>query len=278
MTTPAAGTRPPAGKDRKARKKKRNPGWVPNQHGAWAMLVVPFLMGTYLRLRDGEPGWFLVPLFACWMVGYFAFNAASGWLKAPAKRRHQWVKPLAVYGALSAAAGVVTLALVGWPLVGWALAFVPLLLPALWLAAQRNERATVGGGLTIAAASLMVPIARHPHVLDALRPEAALTWVVTGLVFAYFFGTVLYVKTNIRERGRPEWMVASVAYHGICAIATVPMAFAGLASWWWPLFFLLCGLRAWLIPGRHWSAKHIGFLEVGMSTLLLVCFAVWPGA
>ena len=82
--------------------RKRNPGWVPNQHGAWAMLVVPFAMGAFLRVRDGEPWFFLVPLFACWMLGYFAFNAASGWLKAPAKRRHQWVKPLGVYGALSA--------------------------------------------------------------------------------------------------------------------------------------------------------------------------------
>ena len=259
------------------RTKKRDPGWVPNQHGAWAMLVVPFLLGTYLRLRDGEPGWFLIPLFACWMLGYFAFNAASGWLKAPQKRKHQWVKPLAVYGATSVVSGLIALLLAGWPLLTWAPAFVPLLLPALWLAAQRNERATVGGGLTIAAASLMVPIARHPNALDALRPEAGPTWLLTLLVFAYFFGTVLYVKTNIRERGRPEWMVASVAYHGAWAILTVPLAFAGLAAWWWPLFFLLCTVRAWLIPGRHWSAKHIGFLEVGMSTQLLVCFAIWPG-
>ena len=180
-------------------------------------------------------------------------------------------------GATSVVSGLIALLLAGWPLLTWAPAFVPLLLPALWLAAQRNERATVGGGLTIAAASLMVPIARHPNALDALRPEAGPTWLLTLLVFAYFFGTVLYVKTNIRERGRPEWMVASVAYHGAWAILTVPLAFAGLAAWWWPLFFLLCTVRAWLIPGRHWSAKHIGFLEVGMSTLLLVCFAIWPG-
>lgn len=259
------------------RKKKRNPGWVPNQHGAWAMLVVPFAMGTFLRLRDGEPGWFLLPLFACWMLGYFAFNAASGWLKAPVRRRHQWAKPLVVYGALSVVAGLATLLTAGWGLASWAPAFIPLLVPALWLAAQRNERATLGGGLTIAAASLMVPIARFPQVADALRPEAGLTWITTALVFAYFFGTVLYVKTNIRERGRPEWLIASVAYHAVWAILTVPMAFAGLAAWWWPPFFVLCTVRAALIPGRHWSAKHVGFLEVAMSTLLVVCFGAWPG-
>ena len=272
MTTPATSARPAR------RKKKRNPGWVPNQHGAWAMLVVPFRMGSFLRVRDGEPWLFLVPLFACWMLGYFAFNAASGWLKAPPKRRHQWVKPLVVYGSISVVAGLLALALAGWGLLAWAPAFVPLLLPALWLAAQRNERATVGGGLTIAAASLMVPIARYPFALDALGAGTALTWIVTLLVFLYFFGTVLYVKTNIRERGRPEWMVASVGYHAACIVLAAVLAWVGRAPWWWTGFFALTTLRSWLIPGRHCSAKHIGFLEVGMSTLLLVCFAIWPGA
>ncbi|MDO5533495.1 MAG: YwiC-like family protein [Propionibacteriaceae bacterium] len=259
-------------------KKKKNPGWVPNQHGAWAMLVVPFVLGTTLRLRDGEPGWFLAPLFACWMLGYFAFNAASGWLKAPTPRRPPWVKPLAVYGAASVVFGLVALLLAGWGLLTWAPAFVPLILPALWLAAQRNERATVGGALTIAAASLMVPIARHPHMPDAVGPGTGATWLVTALVFAYFFGTVLYVKTNIRERGRPEWMIASVAYHAAWVAVAAALAWFALVPWWWTAFFALTTLRAWLVPPRRWSAKHIGFLEVAMSTLLLVCFWVWPGA
>lgn len=270
MTSRTTSTRPRG-------RKKRNPCWIPNQHGAWAMLVVPFVLGSFLRLRDGEPGWFLIPLFACWMLGYFAFNAASGWLKAPAKRRHQWVKPLLVYGALSVLAGLLTLAIAGWPLLTWAPAFVPLVLPALWLASRRHERATVGGALTIAAASLMVPIARYPHGWDALQLDAGLTWIVALLAFLYFFGTVLYVKTNIRERGRPGWLVASVAYHAACVLLAAVLAWAGLAAWWWAGFFALTTLRSWLIPRRHWSAKHIGFLEVGLSTLLVVCFAIWPG-
>ena len=50
-------------------KKKRGPGWIPNQHGAWAMLVLPFLLGVSLRLTDlaagraSGSGWFLAPLF-----------------------------------------------------------------------------------------------------------------------------------------------------------------------------------------------------------------------
>ena len=264
------------------KKKKRHAGWIPNQHGAWAMLVLPFLLGVSLRLTDlaagraSGSGWFLAPLFVCWMVGYFAFHAASGWLKAPRQRKQGWVGPLVTYGAISGVAGVVTLLVGGWQIAAWAPAFVPLLLPALWLAAQRNERATIGGALTIAAASLMIPIARHPWVADAVGPGTLPTWLLTGLVFAYFFGTVLYVKTNIRERGSKPWLVASIAYHGVCAIIAAALAGNGLVPWWWTPFFLLATLRAWHIPGRTWSAKHIGFLEIGMSSLLLLCFALWP--
>ncbi|MBK5250875.1 MAG: YwiC-like family protein, partial [Actinomycetales bacterium] len=28
------------------RRRRRGPGWVPNQHGAWAMLIVPFAVGA----------------------------------------------------------------------------------------------------------------------------------------------------------------------------------------------------------------------------------------
>lgn len=258
------------------RGKKRHAGWVPNQHGAWAMLVVPFLLGVFLRLRDGQPGWFLIPLFACWMVGYFAFHAASGWLKAPPKRKEGWVRPLATYAMVSATMGFTTLLVGGWPIALWAPAFVPLMLPALWLAAQRNERATIGGALTIAAAVLMIPIARYPNPGDAFGPGTWPTWLLTLLVFAYFFGTVLYVKTNIRERGSRPWLVASIAYHGVWAIIAAALAGNGLIPWWWTVFFLLATLRAWLVPPKKWSAKHIGFLEIGMSTLLIACFVLWP--
>ena len=257
---------------------KRHAGWVPNQHGAWAMLVVPFLLGTFLRLIDGRPGWFLVPLFACWMVGYFAFHAASGWLKAPPRRKPGWVKPLVTYAAISGVAGIVALLIGGWQIALWATAFVPLMAPALWLAAQRNERATIGGALTIAAASLMIPIARYPDPADAFAPAAGPTWLLTLLVFAYFFGTVLYVKTNIRERGSRPWLAASVTYHAAWTVAALALAWADLIRWWWTPFFAITTIRAAVIPGRRWSAKHIGLLEVGISTLLVLCFALWPWA
>ena len=255
----------------------RTTGWVPHQHGAWAMLVVPFVAGVVLRTRDASPAVHLLPEFAFWMLGYFAFHAASQWLKAAPKRRPAFVRPTLTYAVASGAFGLLTLLLAGWGLLGWAPFYLPLLLPALWLAAQRHERATVGGALTIAAASLMTLVARYdsPAALAA-DPGARTPLLTAALVFAYFFGTVLYVKTNIRERGNPTFLAASVAWHAAATAACLALAAGAAWPGWWSGFFAVTTVRAILVPRRRpaATARQVGIGEAVLSTLLVAGIAL----
>jgi hypothetical protein len=59
---------------------------------------------------------------------------------------------------------------------------------------------------------------------------------------AYYLGTLLYVKTMIRERGSQAYVVASVAFHALAAgtLASV--------SWWLAAVFSVLTLRAALAP------------------------------
>ncbi len=240
------------------------------------MLIVPFLAGVALRARVEPLPWSLVPLLATWLLGYFTFHAASTWLKAPPRRRPRFVRPVLTYAALTAVAGALTLASSGLPILGWVPWYLPLLLPALWLAAQRRERATIGGALTIAAASLMTLVARFTDPADALRqanPDA----VVAALgLFAYFFGTVLYVKTNIRERGNPRFTLASVGWHAAWTLVATWSALAEATPWWWVAFFAATTVRAAIIPRLRpaWTAKRIGILEAVFSVALLAGIAL----
>src|SRR5690625_7821960 len=82
---PRSATTRPAGKRR-----RRSPGWVPNQHGAWAMVIVPALAGVLLS----GPSWRHVPLLGLWWVGYFEIGRAScrervGGLEVAASRTQQ---------------------------------------------------------------------------------------------------------------------------------------------------------------------------------------------
>jgi len=75
------------------------------------------------------------------------------------------------------------------------------------LTARGAERSLGNDVVTVVAACLMAPVAYDAGGGDTLGP----VWVAFGVLVAYFLGTVLYVKTMIRERGRPGYVHASVA-------------------------------------------------------------------
>lgn len=196
--------------------------WVPNQHGAWAMLAVPLIAGSVLRSPPDAVASLL--LSGCFVLGYFGFFAASQWLKSPPRRRGRHLPPLLVYTSASAVLGLLALARTGPALLGWTPVFAPLLVPALWLARRHNERALVGGALTTAAACLMTLALAHdsPAAVLADWPDAR-TATFTGLaLFGYFFGTVLHVKSLIRERGNSRIEAASLLWHLAWTLAPLP--------------------------------------------------------
>lgn len=266
---------------------------MPNQHGAWPMLLVPYGVGTALGVADLGFRWTSVPLFGCWFVGYLAYFAATLWLKS--RRKPRYVRPLLTYSAVAAACAVGVVVL-DPPLALWAPPFLPLLGLGLWAAAHRSERSVLAGGAMVAAACLMTLVA-----YDACRPPGTAPGVVLGLgglfpgaagaqdvagagdadvvlaaavLLAYFFGTVLYVKTMIRERGRHAYVVASVGHHAVVTVACAWLALGVDARWWWAAgVFALLTARAWALPGHAVTPRAIGIGEI-VATLAVTAVAV----
>ena len=238
------------------------------------MLLVPFVAGAILVWRDGRLPTYVAPLFATWMLGYFAFFAASGLLKSPPGRRSRWVLAFVVYALATLAAGLLTLWETGTGPLWWLAGFALPLGIALWLAARRDERNAAGGLLTVLIAASMVLVVRFPDpttmLADPAFPEVA---VLAILVFGYFGGTVFHVKALIRKRGQLAWRNVSVAWHALWAVAVAAGVVTGYVRRWWPLFFLSATIRAWLLPmlaERHpirpWL---IGSIEIALSLVLL---------
>lgn len=247
------------------------------------MLALPVLVGWILRVRDGAPpAPVLIPITACWIIGYLAFNAAVTWLKSPPRRRPAARTPLLVYSSLSAACGLAALAMAGPGLLPWVIPFTPLVLAALALAATRRERSLASGALTVAAASLMVLVARFITVdefsLGLETPAAASALVHTGLVFGYLFGTVFHVKSMIRERGSSGWVAASVGWHGAVTVVTGIAAVFGALSPAWCVLFALTTVRAWILPTiaarRPVRPLVIGLVEIGLTTAFALVTAL----
>ncbi len=244
-------------------------GWLPNQHGAWAMLAVPSLLAVADRSLSFAPLVSSLLIIAFWWCGYLWFFAASGWLKAAHKKRARYEQAIVTYGVAAGIIGLGALWANGPGLLLWAVLFIPLLSTAFWLISHRRERALLSGLVTVAAATALPLVCAAPSLLSVRWAEVSGAAWCSLMCFGYFFGTVLYVKTMIRERGERSWYLASVAYHAAWTAATC--AAIPLAGWFWPVFFALTTVRAAVVPKvASLAAKRVGIGELGFSLALLI--------
>jgi hypothetical protein len=244
------------------------------------MLLAPPLVGAaVVGLR-----WQHALLLATWLVGFCAYNAAGLWLKA--RRRPRWLPPVRAYGIATAALGA-ALVLTAPSLLTWALAYAPLLAASLVYSARRDERSIANDLLTVLAAGLMTVVAAGvPVAVDAAAtggqtwfPGAgdARAWAVAVVFVAYFAGTVLYVKTMIRERGNRALLRSSVVLHAalpvvLLALGSLEPAVGGLLPV--PTLAVLLALlavRAVVVPLRWPGAtpKAVGIGEIVATTALV---------
>lgn len=234
-----------------ARRRRRGPGWVPNQHGAWAMLMVPYVVGVL----SAGPDWRHIPFLFALVVGYFAFFATGLWLRSRCKARY-W-PPVRAYGAMTAVLGA-SVILIEPQLLWWAIIFLPLLAISLWSSWRRTDRSLLNDGVTVLFASLITVV-----IIGADQVHA---WVLAGMLFAYFAGTVLYVKSMIRNRGDRAMYLLSVGYH------VVVCAPAFLMGPWIGVFFVVLAVRAAGVP-RWWprlTPAMLGVGEIAASAILTV--------
>lgn len=242
------------------------------------MLILPFLVGLIYRTQAGGFDLVALPLFALWMVGYFAFNALSLWLKS--NRQERYLKPAQVYGMATAGLGLLVL-LLRPGLISWAPLYAPLLGIGLWRAAARDDSSLLSRWVTVIAACLFCAVTFSDgfHTFASQlgsNAEAMRVLKATLILLGYFLGTILYVKTMIRERGQRNWVVASTVFHAACMLIAALCAAQGALTWAVPAFFALVTVRAYAMPtfgpmrARRITPKQVGLTEFGISILLLL--------
>ncbi len=246
--------------------RRRSPGWVPNQHGAWAMLASPLLIGVLAA----RPTWTHMALAGFWFAGYFAFFATGLWLKSARKPRY--LPPVRAYAALTTGLGLAVLALEPH-LIRWAPLFAVPLGVGLWSSATRHERSLLSGLATTVGSALMTVAAYDAGAGTDWRRA----WLLAAVQAAYFAGTVFYVKSMIRERGDAAFLRLSIGYHAaVAALALAGTAWLGLAgaglSWWVVGVFVALAARAALVPRLTPAPtpKQIGLGEVAATVAVAV--------
>lgn len=255
-------------------------GWVTDQHGSWPMGFVPLAVGLVVASQDNrlEPAHVL--LVVAWTAGFFFFAVVEKYLKFRLKKRY---RPATITYAVLVTVFSVILAIVKPHLLWWAIPFVPLVLVSFERAWAKRERELISRVVAILTAVLILAVADnlgtgHPFFESGAVSNKA--WLFTALVGAYFIGTVPLVKTLIRERGKQNWIIASVSYHAIVTVFMACLAAQSFTTWPHVIVWALATARAWFMPvyanktGKPWKPAQVGGLEV-VFTLLIVVTLPW---
>jgi len=247
--------------------------WLPKQYGAWAMLLAPALTGV-LSAGGRWPGWVVLVAWTTAYLGYMAWHGMQG-----GRRRKSYRLPVIVYAAVAAG---LTVGLLCWrpALLWWGLPLAVLLGGSLLITWRGRERSTVNDACLIGASSLMLAVtATCGRLPSGIGPTGFLTavsqpavWLATATMAAYCLGTIPYIKTMIRERGKPGWYAASVVYHlilvGLAILTANPVLIA---------FSVLLVARAAVVPKVWPRAKPkiigIGEMVATVSIIIIIVFA-----
>lgn len=248
---------------------------MPDQHGAWAFLALPvFLAAPVLTWHPA-----LVPLVVAWVAAYPAAWALTGRLTAPRPQRFDrglrlWL-PLAVPAS---AVAVVWRPWLVWVGLLYGLGYAV----SLTYARARRERALGNDLVLVAQCALMVPVLVGVGAGAGAGSGMVPPWSVldarVGLLTAVcvlaLVGSTLHVKSLIRERGRPGFARASLAFAVACLVTSAVAAALGVgAAAWLALPAAFAVGRSLVVPGRSWRPGRIGMVELVL--LVAVAAAAW---
>jgi len=244
----------------------------PPQHGAWAFLIVPLLLGSFL----GAGNW-LGLLFSLTWIAAYPFSYFGGRAFLARVRRGSWTTR--ARGELRSAIGWAVLTLIGasaliamrpWILLPGTL-IVALWSMSIYLAWLGRERGITNDLLLVVLASI-APILMYQAANDkrSLNLVPHSIWIAALVSLLFFVGSVLHVKALIREAKNRHWHFISIGFH-VAVLVTLVLT---TPSWWLVIPFIVALARTVVMkpgmrPGRIGAVESVVALLVLIATVIV---------
>lgn len=219
---------------------------LPKQHGAWAMLIIPY----WLSVIAAGFHWVQLPFFIGWFFIYLATNPLLTIIKT--KKIKNLLKWVYIYTTLAIIFIIVPF-LYEPKLFIFISILLPLFLVNIYFARTNNERVLLNDIVAIIVfciASLMVGYLTNGMISKEV-------WFVSILCFLFFLGTVFFVKTMIREKNNSTYKWISWIYHVLLIIVFLLLEEFILAG-----AFLFSAIRAVTLYGKKITIKKVGIYEI----------------
>lgn len=228
--------------------------YIPREHGAWAMLIVPYWVGAFI---SGVQWSHLIFFFGILSL-YFAQAPLLTFVRNP---KHKDVWPSFFVYVMIGFTLITPYLFNNLALLKIGLCIIPLFFINIYFAKTKRERLFINDFVAIVALSALMLLAYR-------LTEPALTvqiFIYMIIVIIFFTSTVFHVKSHIREKKNKQFHKYSLIYH----IAIVVVAF--VFQWFGAAVAFIFNFVKTLLPKNMFnSPKKIGIIEIVNSTLFFI--------
>lgn len=203
--------------------------WVPNQPGAWVMVLTPAIAGTIA----GGVSWRSVWTTVAWLACYCAQFTTARWMVSHGQRRY--MVPALSYMAATCVIGLPLLVLTP-QLLWWAPFYILVAAASFGLAWMRHDRGLLSQTVAVIAAGGIGAVTTGlgtRHFPDGMFSSAGM---MIGAIFAVFeFGQLLFVpsmavgRAGRGNRDGQDRAPVPRGYYAASVAVSVAMAVAGFA-------------------------------------------------
>lgn len=248
---------------------------LPKEHGAWAMLYVPFALGTIVAARVSWQWLFLLLAVSALFISR---ESMLIWWRAKSRGRDAKGadRTLFIYLAIAAICGApLILFFKLYGLIPLALFGMVLLVVNGKQAVNLEERSILGEILAICGLTMTAPAAYYVSSGE-WNHTALWLWLLCGF---YFSSSVFYIKVRVAglHRNKPNVLHRVLQhcafYHTFLIVALVLFTFTKNLELPILIAFTPAISRAFigmLTPGRKVNLTQAGFLEVVYSLIFLI--------
>jgi len=231
---------------------------IPKQHGAWSMLILPFLLGGIVG------GWTLahIPFAIAWLFVYMGTFFLFQYIKQR-KKSQELLRTVVTYLTIAIVAAIPVF-LSEWRLVWFVLAMIPFGLTNAYFAKIKDER-NVWNDVSAVTSFCIGGMASY--YLGARVLDGTIVWMFV-LPYLYFLGSIFFVKTMIREKKSLFYRNVSWGYHFLLVAIFIAFGYPVLALAYVPSF-----VRAVAFYGKKIPIMKIGIVEIANSVFVLGCLS-----
>jgi asparagine N-glycosylation enzyme membrane subunit Stt3 len=232
--------------------------FLPKQHGAWAMLIIPFWLGVVATSLV----WQHIPFFLGWILLYLATYPILLLFK---RKKLKYYSKWAVIYMVPA---LILLAIPIWyqpKIVFFGFLMIPFFAINAYYS-RKNQDRSMGNDISAVIVFSLAGIGSGFFISEQVTTGLLLVFVSSVL---FFLGSTFYVKSMIREKKNKPFKWLSWIYHFL-----IPIFWIAFGEWMVCIAFLPSLIRAIYFYGKPLSAKQVGIYEIVNASLFFI-FVLW---